>query len=408
MLAASPEAPDTLVVCPGEFHAALAPWLQYRRDQGHQILVIESPGGRTKLKHAIRRVAASGRLRCLVLIGDVPDPASNVLRRGGVGISTHHVSAKVNTQWGSEPTIATDIPYADVDGDNSPDLMVGRIPADSPDELARVVRKVIRYERKSRDGVWQHRLDLVAGTGGFGTVADSLIEAAGRQVFLQAVPKGYEMRHTSVKDSRFKAGDVCATVRDRLNEGSLAWIYMGHGIPTELDRVSTAAGEVPLLSVDDVSQLHCVQSPLAVLVACYTGAFDARHECLAEELALADEGPVAVIAATRVTMPYGNTVIGYELLRACFHDRPTSLGEVMRLAQCRTLVPLKEDTMRPSLDSLAQGLSPPPVDLPAERREHVLMYHLFGDPLLRLRLSQSGAAPAATVATPIIGAAIAE
>ena len=62
-----------------------------------------------------------------------------------------------------------------------------------------------------------------------------------------------------------------------------------------------------------------------------------------------------------------------------------------------------DDPLRTSLDAMAQGLSPPPVDLPAERREHVLMYHLFGDPLLRLRVSPLDAAPAVKVATPAIG-----
>jgi hypothetical protein len=142
------------------------------------------------------------------------------------------------------------------------------------------------------------------------------------------------------------------------------------------------------MSVADVANIDCQQCrPLAVLVACYTGAFDARQDSLAEELALADKGPVAVIAATRVTMPYGNTVFGYELLRACFRDRPASLGEALRLARCRTLSANEDDTFRPPLDSVAQGVSPPPVDLATERREHVWMYHLFGDPLLRLRLA---------------------
>jgi hypothetical protein len=126
------------------------------------------------------------------------------------------------------------------------------------------------------------------------------------------------------------------------------------------------------------------QAPLVVLVACYTGAIDARSDCLGEELLLAEEGPIAVLAATRVTMPYGNTVLGYELLRACFNDRPDSLGEILRLAQRRTLSEPEQGSLRASIDSLAHGLSTPPVDLPAERREHVLMYQLLGDPLLRL------------------------
>jgi hypothetical protein len=393
MLAAAPPAPDTLVVCPDEFRAALREWVDYRHSQGHHIAVVPPPSTPAELQAAVRRTAKSGRLKCLVLIGDVADAEQAEFVGRGIAVPTNHLPANVNTRWGSTPTIATDAPYADLDGDGSPNLMLGRIPADSPDELRRTIRKVIRYERESEDGAWQRRLDVVAGVGGFGTVADALIEAAGRQVFQQAVPAHYEMRHTSAKTASLQSNDFRATACKHLNEGSLAWIYLGHGLPTELDRVPTSGGYRPIMSVDDVAQLRCQQCrPLAVLVACYTGAFDARQECLAEELAVADEGPVAVIAATRVTMPYGNTVFGYELLRACFHDRPTSLGEALRLAQCRTLTANEKDKFRPSLDSLAQGLSPPPVDLTAERREHVQMYHLFGDPLLRLRLAPAEAA----------------
>jgi hypothetical protein len=179
-----------------------------------------------------------------------------------------------------------------------------------------------------------------------------------------------------------------AVVRRQLTDGGLAWIYLGHGLPTQLDGVYTPGGSiVPLMTTDDVPNYCCgAQPPLAVLVACYTGALDAKRDCLAEELALSKEGPIAVIAATRVTMPYGNTVLGYELLRACFDDRPPELGNVLKLAQRRTLVDAPNDQLRPSLDGLAQGLSPAPVDLRTERSEHVMMYHLFGDPLLRLRL----------------------
>jgi hypothetical protein len=395
MLAVAPPAPDTLVVCPDDFQTALHEWINYRRGQGHHIAVLGPPATAAELRSAARRAAKSGRLKCLVLIGDVAAAEDAKSPIGGVRIPTNLVPANVNTRWGSTPTIATDAPYADVDGNGSPDLIVGRIPAKTPDELRRMMRKVIRYERENQEGVWQRRLDVVSGIGGFGVVADSLIEAAGRQVFQQTVPAGYEMRHTSAKTAALNAGGCRESACKRLNEGSLAWIYLGHGLPTELDRVPTSSGHMPILSVNDVAQLRCQQCrPLAVLVACYTGAFDARQECLAEALALADEGPVAVIAATRVTMPYGNTVFGYELLRACFHDRPASLGEAMRLAQCRTLTAKPDDKFRPSLDSLAQGLSPQPVDLAAERREHVQMYHLFGDPLLRLRLAPADASPA--------------
>jgi hypothetical protein len=273
-------------------------------------------------------------------------------------------------------------------GDQIPDLAIGRIPADSAEELAAVVRKIVRYEQHPPQHDSKPRLNLVAGVGGFGSVTDAVLEAAARNVFQQTVPREFVLQHISASPTSPHCpppGEFRARVRQQLGEQSLAWIYLGHGLATELDRVRTPGGSAPILSVADVTDLHCpTRAPLAVLVACYTGALDARADSLAEELALAEHGPIAVVAATRVTMPYGNTVLGYEILRTCFKDQPTELGNILRLAQCRSLADTADDPLRSSLDALAHGLSPAPVDLPTERREHVLMYHLFGDPLTLL------------------------
>lgn len=388
LLATTPPEVDTLVVCPAEFKASLSDWMEHRKKQGHTIAIVKPPESAETLRRIVQLTSQSGRLKYVVLIGDVPSESDSPevkLTR----VPTNYVKAKVNIQWGSQSHIATDAPYADTDGDGAPDLAVGRISADTPEELAAVVRKVIAYENKSPAADCSRRLDVVAGAGGFGALSDSLIEAAGRNVFSQVVPANYDLRHMSVKPENAKRDDVRAAVRRQLSEGGLAWIYLGHGLPLQLDRVCSPSGsDVPLMTTDDVPDLCCdAQPPLAVLIACYTGAFDASQDCLAEELALSEDGPIAVVAATRVTMPYGNTVLGYELLRACFNDHPTALGEIVQAGQRRTIQPTAAgDSLRPSLDGLAQGLSPKPVDLDGERREHAQMYHLFGDPLLRLHL----------------------
>jgi hypothetical protein len=387
LLALTAAAPDTLVICPSEFRSALAPWEEYRRQQGHEILVLPPCDRPEQLGATIAHVAQAGTLKYLLLIGDVPGTATNAAQRQ-LTVPTYYMPASVNTRWGSEPTIASDMPYADLDRDGMPDLAIGRIPADNPDELAAVVRKIVHYERAPR-GDNDRRLNVVSGAGGFGALTDAIVEAAATQVMRQTVPNGFEVQRISVNPTSADcppADELRPCVCRQLSDGGFAWIYIGHGLPTHLDCVPAAAGGLPLLSVDDVSTLKCEHSrPLAVLVACYTGAIDANRDCLAEELVLAENGPIAVVAATRVTMPYGNTVLGYELLRACFHDRLATLGDVLRLAQSRTLGSPADDPLRPSLDKLARGISPPPVDLAAERREHAAMYHLLGDPLLRMR-----------------------
>jgi len=379
--AATTAAGDTLVVCPTGFRAALAPWESYRREQGHVLDVIPPPRTAKELQQAVREAARKRDLQFVVLIGDVDV------------VPTCYVDAKVNILWGSEPTIATDQLYADLDGDRTPDVAIGRIPADSPAELAAVVRKLLRYERSAGgDSMRQRQIDVVAGVGGFGVVADTLIEASARSVFQQVVPKHYAVQ-------RLQA-DPDATGQ-QISASSFAWIYLGHGLPTMLDVAATPRGPRPILAVGDVASLRCkADSPLAVLVACYTGAIDASSDSLAEKLVLAERGPVATIAATRVTMPYGNSVLGCELLRSAFRESPGTLGDIWLRAQRAAINPAAaDDKLRTSLDAVARGVSPPPVDLAAERREHVLLYQLLGDPLLRLRFPRPETQPTPRIAT---------
>jgi hypothetical protein len=379
---------DTLVVCPRELRPALAAWEHFRREQGHRIIVIDAPASAAQLQQTIRNHPVPNGLKYLLIVGDVPDSRKRWWTGDDNCVPTNYADATINKRWGSPPKIATDAPYGDMDGDGLPDLAIGRIPADSTEELAAVVRKIIRYEQAVDRTTWPRRIHLVAGLGGFGVVVDAIIEAAATQVVRQTVPAGYDVQQTVANPSSPHcppSGQFTAFVCQQLTDPGLAWIYMGHGLPSELDRVSTPNGKLPILSVADVPNLRCgPQSPVAVLVACHTGAIDAAEDCLAEKLLAAEEGPVAAIAATRVTMPYGNTVLGYELLRACFRDRPDQLGEILRTAQRRTLSTPADDALRESLDKIASGFSPQPDDLALERQEHVWMYHLLGDPLLRL------------------------
>ena len=386
---------DTLVVCPPDLRPGLIAWEEFRREQGHGIVVIDSPASAAELQAAIREIASTAKLKYLLLVGDVPQAGDRDGRFPPKRVPTNYLAAKINTRWGSPAMIASDAPYGDVDADGLPDLAVGRIPADSADELSTIIGKIIRYEQEIEHASWPRRIHMVAGVGGFGAVADAIIEAAATQVVRQTVPGGYEVHQTAANPAsphHPPPGEFTACVCRHLAEDGLAWIYMGHGQPTELDRVVTPNGKAPILSIADVSSLRCgPRSPIAVLVACHTGAIDGGEDCLAEELLRAEEGPVAAIAATRVTMPYGNTVLGYELLRACFRERPDQLGETLRTAQRRTLSEPEDDPLRTSLDKMAGGFALQPAELVLERQEHVWMYHLLGDPLLRLhRPSEDG------------------
>ena len=179
-----------------------------------------------------------------------------------------------------------DLTDADVDGDQLPDVAVGDV---TPTELSAVVRKIIRYERQADEGAWRRRVDVGGGVGGFGGGTDMLIEAVDEVCFRSGRRQGMQRR-----------GDANpADVGKQMQEGCLAWINSGTGC-RQNDSVETPTGRRPILAVNDVPQLRCGRAgPLAVLVACYTGAIDARSDCLGEELTLSETGPVAVRSRRR-------------------------------------------------------------------------------------------------------------
>ena len=63
---------DTLVVCPASFQPALAPWIAHRSSQGHVLHVVDAGRSREQLRAEIRKLAAGGSLRYVVLVGDAP------------------------------------------------------------------------------------------------------------------------------------------------------------------------------------------------------------------------------------------------------------------------------------------------------------------------------------------------
>lgn len=395
-LAADPAA-DVAVVCPKEYRAALAPWVEHRESQGHVLAMLEAGSTPADLQKKIRTVAAGGKLTHIVLVGDADVPRNVGVRPATV--PTFKLKAEVNVKFGSEPEIASDNPYADLDDDGLPDVSIGRLSVDRPDQLAEIVRKIIAYETQHDHGPWRQRVNLVAGVGGFGALVDGTIEMTAKKFLCDSVPSSYAttMTYGSWRSPycpdprRFQEAVV-----EKFNEGSLFWVYMGHGNPERLDRVHVPGAAYPILDQRDVIKLDCQHgSPIAVMLACYTGAFDFPRECLAEEMLRLPGGPVAVLAGSRVTMPYAMAVLSNAMIDECFQNRPATLGEIVLQAKRRSVEPSQPieapaEGESPSfdnrqlLDTLGKLLSPKPGLLEAERREHLALFNLLGDPLLRV------------------------
>ncbi|QDU95868.1 C25 family cysteine peptidase [Lignipirellula cremea] len=379
---------DTAIVCPADFIPALTPWVRFREEQGHRFILLDNRQPAEQIQRQLRQLAGQHPLKAVLLVGDAAPTALEAIGVVRRITPTLLSKAKVNIHWGSEPEIASDNGYADLDGDQLPDLAVGRLPADSPAELSTMVRKIIAYETSPDLGLWRRKINFVAGVGGFGAVADTVLETATKKFMVEGVPASYE---TSMTYSSWRS-PFCPDPRKfnaaalyRLNEGCLFWVYIGHGSRTHLDGVRTPEGLYPIMSTRDAPRFAAAAgAPIAIMLACYTGAFDYEQDCLAEEMMRSPGGPVAAISGSRVTMPYAMTIMANELMKEYFTKPTATLGEVLLNAKRRAVETSPNDPQRQLIDMLAAVISPKPELLREERYEHLELFNLIGDPLLRL------------------------
>ncbi len=393
LFAADAPPADALIVAPREFLPALKPLIEHRQSQGHRFGYISSMQSAEAIRTAIRQAAGAGGLKHVLLIGDAEPAARTDATVRARSLPVHHHKAVVNVRWGSEPEIASDNWYADLDDDDLPDLSIGRIPADNPADLARIVEKILAYEQAADFGPWRHRVNFIAGVGGFSPLIDGVLETATSKLLTRGIPAAYDTQMTYgswrspyCPDPRL----FHATTVERHNEGCLFWVYIGHGHTTGLDRVSIPGERFHIFDVDDCRELKVqAGAPIALMLACYTAAFDQPRDCLGEELLRTPGGPVAVYGGSRVTMPYAMAVMGTSMMDEYFQKRPATLGEAILAAKRRMMQPLDEreplkDANRLVLDGVASILSPGRDQLEAERREHLHLFNLLGDPLLKL------------------------
>ncbi|QDT67464.1 hypothetical protein MalM25_03620 [Planctomycetes bacterium MalM25] len=332
-----------LVVCPPELRPAMSDWRRLREQAGRRVTFVDpgSPPDRVPRRKGERLV--------LLLVGD-----------GALaGEATGKMPARIIRRYGPESTIATDQTVRSQYGADC----VARLPFNDPGSLSRYLARVIRREERPIN--WSDtRVQIAAGIGGFSPMIDAAIEGSARRLLEGLAPLDAEVS--------LRRGEALGSDEPYTTPGGV-WVWLGHGLRNRLP-------SVPSARVTEISR----GADVAVLVACYAGDFAAPGRCVAEQMLDSPEGPLAVIASTRVSMPYGNARLAGELLRGLGAPSALPVGEVLSVARRRSLAE-SDSPLLASLDPIARLLGADPGMLAVERQEHAAMYVLLGDPLLDVR-----------------------
>lgn len=387
----SPPAADVLVVCPDALRPGLLDWQRRRQQEGLVVQVVTPAADSTTTRSRIAGQAIVGTTRYVLLVGDAQLVSDGSPAAIDAYLPTIYQRADATAAYQLTPYLPGDYRYGDFDDDGVIDASVGRWPVRHVNQVRSLIQRIAAYEDSQDFGRWRSRVDLVAGLGGFGFVVDRTIETVAGSMITGSLPGAVRTRITHAgPDSLFSPGPTQFTnaVLQNYDDGARFWVYAGHGLVEELDRVPATADGRPVLSLDDLPQLNrdAQAAPIALLLACYTGAFDAPQDCLAKGMFLTDGGPVAVLAGSRVTMPYGNAAVTLGLIESVYHRQPTRLGDAWRETLLEMASPSDADeqlqSRRALIDRLATVLGDGRIE--QERREHMQLYNWFGDPTLRL------------------------
>jgi hypothetical protein len=250
-------------------------------------------------------------------------------------LQTHFVGETASDNW----FVSLD------DEDDRPDMAVGRIPAQTAEQVANVVAKTLAYEQDPAAAEWAGRALFVADDkqSSFQEISDNLAA--------NYLPEAYDVEKIYLGQTDAPN----AAVIEQLNRGVGVLTYVGHG------SMNVWAQE-KILRTEDATELSNDALPFMMTMTCLVGYFHhPQAVSMGEELLFNPKGGVvASLVPTSESLASDQSDLASNIYVHLFGDAPT-VGEAIMLGKR---------------------------DLSAERdlmQDLIETFTLLGDPALRLQ-----------------------
>lgn len=305
-------AADYLIITHPNFVSALQPLVEWRARQGLRVRIVTTEQAYDEFAygeespHALRALIEWARqnwqsLRLVLLVGKASYDYRDYQKGTNKNLvptfllKTPHLGQTASDNWFVAPD----------ETNGHPALAIGRIPAQTAEQVTRVVNKTIAYESSLHARAdWLTRALFIADDKepSFVSMSDALIA--------QASPLA--ARKIYLADYRGDVNAARAEMLARWNEGVRWLVYIGHG------SIDTWA-EGPLFGVEHLGALkNGARTPILFTPTCLDGFFyHPQKNSLAEELLFKEDGGiVAGLVPTGLSLPQSQE----ELMRALFAE----------------------------------------------------------------------------------------
>jgi hypothetical protein len=229
----------------------------------------------------------------------------------------------------------SDVWYSLVDGnDLLPDLNVGRLPVETPEQARAMVDKVIAYDTLPPASWWKHFVFLSGGTGEAEQVDFRDISLAGLVPLVSSddpVVQPYTICGdttiiTTLSATRNPSYSATADLHNTINGRGAVWLnYIGHGAPT----LTEIAGW------DTTSSNNIDRPYILSAVACQNAAFAERDVTSINEnfLHAYRRGAIAVMGSTGYGVPMVQQLLMIVMFTEMAQGKARTLGDVFTRAE---------------------------------------------------------------------------
>jgi hypothetical protein len=312
-----------LIVTRDTYYANVVPLASWKRAKGLSVTVrtipSQIPNTADDIKGAIKTFYEEHSCSdvFVLLVGDVEDVASPTCEA---------------YEWNQlRDNSCSDAQYARVAGDDSiPDLFLGRIPADTPEDVDNVIRKILDYEKMSAEGdkAWLGKALLAAHKQDYPGQYRACKESVRSYFYSYATP---------AFDTAYGAGGATnADLRRALEEGRGIVNYRGHG-GADCWWTWGPGGQSWCISPDVASLTNGDRTPIVFSVASLNNHLRSKDSIGEAFVNVPDGGAVAHYGASADSGSVANDYLDKNLFKAVFDEGIHALGAAVNWAQIRTM-----------------------------------------------------------------------
>ncbi len=248
--------------------------------------------------------------------------------------------------------VADENAYADVDDDprRLPDLAIGRLSVQTPQQAEEFVSKIIAAETNRPPSPAHARIAFFADDAsgaasqpGFAVDCEYIIGSVSPAFFPERIYLSYNggsndawsdrptMLHARAKGKAYYR----PWILDTLREGTLLLTYVGHG------GINTWATEWVITTDDAPEMLTAPEYPFITSFSCDTGRFDDPDYdiVMGEHFTRWREGALAFLSSSRESYPSENAILSQNLHRALLNDGIRQIGLAIQVAKYQTDLP---------------------------------------------------------------------